>query len=133
MKDYPNPLKALKALLRFVKIFRLVKSHNQKFKDGLVDFEIETNKFADLDPEDIEKFASGTQRPLFNDLLDFLVRPKAVITVNISTYPPSPTSHDWKALGHVTPVKDQGYYCNSCWAFSVSYKIKNKYNPIYLY
>lgn len=31
----------------------------------------------------------------------------------------SPTSYDWRALGRVSPVKDQ-QSCGSCWAFAAT-------------
>lgn len=105
-----------------MRIYRLVLAHNRKYENELVDFEMAINCFADMSPEQIEKFTKGNFLPPY-DFSNFTVRPRAVITVNgnidnTATYPPGPASIDWNALGHVTPVKDQGYDCNSCWAFS---------------
>lgn len=38
-----------------------------------------------------------------------------------------PAQWDWRALGKVTPVKDQGYYCNCCWAFATIAAVESHY------
>lgn len=67
----------------------------------------------------MKKFSTGTELPPY-DFSNFTVRPKAFVQVTPDMFPPGPASIDWSAKGHVTPVKDQGYTCNCCWAFSTT-------------
>lgn len=84
-----------------------INNHNQKYADGLVDFSLAINRMADLSAAQIEQFTTGN-RNLDADF-DLKMRPRAVINVNSTMFPPGPPSIDWKAKGHVTPVKDQGF------------------------
>lgn len=86
------------------------------FENGTVDFSLAINQFADLSPQALKRITSGNQLPPY-EFSNYTVRPKNVVVINTTMFPPGPPSIDWKA--HVTPVKDQGYYCSSCWAFSV--------------
>lgn len=87
------------------------------YEAGLVDHSMALNEFADMTDEQISVFTTGNRIPEY-EFADYKVRSKAVVTVVPGMFPPGPASVDWKARGHVTPVKDQGFHCNSCWAFS---------------
>ncbi|KAJ3700060.1 hypothetical protein LUZ61_003765 [Rhynchospora tenuis] len=66
------------------------------------------NKFADLTNEEfVQQYA--TYRPQS--------RPKQSTPFKYANLTTVPTSIDWRTLGAVTPIKDQGN-CGSCWAFS---------------
>lgn len=108
----------LRALKQFIKVYKLIEDHNKKYAAGSVDFLLAINQFCDLTTEQKKKFTTGNFLPPY-EFNNFTVRPKEVITVTPTMFPTGPASVDWKARGHVTPVKDQSYYCNSCWAFSV--------------
>lgn len=78
------------------------------------------NNFADFAQEQIDAFTNGNRdEPL--DLSTYSVRPKDVVNITPADVQTGPPTKDWRPLGVVAPVKDQGFTCNSCWAFSVSF------------
>lgn len=116
-KSYKNANEELKALSRFIKNTQKIKNYNALFEAGLFESSLEINKFADFDEAQIETLTTGNVIPAM-EFDNFAVRPRGIVTVTPDMYPPAPASIDWRARGHVTAVKDQGYICNSCWAFA---------------
>jgi len=105
-KQYDSEQETIKRFAFFkenmVKAAVLNEQHNGTAKFG-------PTMFSDLSAEEFaQKYLSS------------VVNPPNVVEMNY-TRPPllgySPTL-DWVALGMVTPVKDQGQICGSCWAFT---------------
>lgn len=62
---------------------------------------------------------SATRRPL-NELCGFVIQEKSIIDANFNPCLPTrdfPVRFDWRELGGVPPIRDQGK-CGSCWAFA---------------
>jgi len=101
-----------------------VAKHNKLYEQGLVTYKLGLNKYADLLHHEFVSQLNG-----FNKSKNGLGSGESSDAV--SFVPPAnvqlPDSVDWRKLGAVTPVKDQGH-CGSCWSFSaVSGHLNGKY------
>lgn len=84
---------------------RLINQHNEKFEKGAESWNMKINQFGDLTKAEFRKVYLG--KPTLNT--------KFKSTVLESTVTP-PESIDWKKMGVVSAVQDQGK-CNSGYAF----------------
>lgn len=116
-KQYKDKNEEKERKKAYIKCRKFVKDHNEKYKNGEATFSVAENKHCDLFDSEIKSLSTGNKEPPF-DFSNFVVRGKAIGVVNSTMFPPAPPSFSWTGSNCLTPVKDQGYYCNNCWAFS---------------
>lgn len=107
-------MSSLRRKIEFIKSWNIVEKHNKRFKDALEEYDLELNFFADMSR--IERLSLSTGNVVPED--DITVIGRVIDTVTPTTFPPGPASIDWTTSNCIAPVKDQGYICNNCWAFS---------------
>lgn len=109
-REYGNKFEEYKARKNFGVALKMVEAHNS---DSTSSFKMDLNKFADKDPQKLREITTNSkpQTPM-------TMMGRAVGVLNETKFPPGPASVDWRNSGCITPVKDQSYYCNSCYAFS---------------
>lgn len=111
-KTYRSAAETLKAFKNYLKAKELIDEHNQKYDAGEVTYRLHPNKFADLSEKDLTRISSGFHREKVMSI------GRTISIISPGQLPPGRPAVDWRDTGCVTPVKDQGFFCNSCWAFS---------------
>lgn len=112
-KNYKSSSEMSKAFYKYQEAKRETEEHNQKYKRGEVSFSRTLNMFADLPRQQRLKIASGFRQPQLTSVIG-----RNVKIITAGSLPTGPFSLDWRTKGVVSPVKDQGFFCNCCWAFS---------------
>ncbi|KAJ3699301.1 hypothetical protein LUZ61_003006 [Rhynchospora tenuis] len=109
MSDYGQVYASLTEKLHRFQVFKdnFQSIESMKNQPGLT-YTVGLNKFADLtNQEFLQRYANYKTGSVSKVSTPFMY-------ANLTSIP---TSIDWRTLGAVTPIKDQGN-CGSCWAFS---------------
>lgn len=92
-----------------------IAKHNQQYEKGLKSYKLKLNKYADLLHHEFVNALNGFNRSV--NLVRGEYEPEEGATFIEPANVVIPKAVDWRTLGAVTPVKDQGH-CGSCWSFS---------------
>jgi len=111
-KKYTSPAERLARFSVFMKNVKEIEEHNKSGSS----YRKVINKFADMTNEEFNKVMNGYKNApkpgtVFADVKDVKVEDL-------------PASVDWREMGAISAVKDQGY-CGSCWAFATAETIES--------
>uniref|UniRef100_A0A8C4RRT2 Cathepsin L1-like n=1 Tax=Erpetoichthys calabaricus TaxID=27687 RepID=A0A8C4RRT2_ERPCA len=98
---------------------RKINAHNLQYKRGKTTFKLGMNQFGDLTSSEFASMLSSYSVKHVRDItLSAADLRSAASQLNL-------TSIDYRKLGYVTPVQDQGF-CGCCWAFSAAGAIEGQ-------
>jgi cathepsin L len=101
-----------------------IAKHNQLFDLGKVTFRLAENAFTDMLHHEFVNIMNGFNRTnaILKGIESKLEGATFIEPANVQI----PDSVDWRTLGAVTPIKDQGH-CGSCWSFSATGSLEGQH------
>jgi cathepsin L len=118
-KEYNSVEEEHRRMDTWVNNLATVNNHNAEAANGLRPYAMKMNKFADMTAEEYRSSMLGLKRSS--------VRNAGATPAPRLSQDDVPSSWDWRPMGIVTPVKDQGQ-CGSCWSFSAVATMEGAFN-----
>ena len=114
-KVYGSPEEATKRRLIWESNLKYIRQHNMEYELGHHTFNLKMNKYGDLTNKEFVQMLNGynatKQVSLASGQGNLFVAPENVEI---------PDSVDWRTLGYVTPIKDQGKTIHQLFAFETN-------------
>ncbi|XP_065343397.1 procathepsin L-like [Cloeon dipterum] len=106
-------------MYHFLGTLARVRKQNELYEKGESTWKAGINQFADMDDNEFKTTYLGFKT--------WFIKDNEVGATFISPHGVElPPSKDWRELGAVTPIKDQGQ-CGSCWAFSATGSLEGQH------
>jgi len=113
-KFYKSAIEDRGRMRTFFLNLKKIEDHNKLFEKGQKSYTLGMNRFGDWTHDEFKATMLNTKRAqttkFVNHAKGMFVKPAGF---------DAPDTVDWRPLGYVTDVKDQGN-CGSCWAFSTT-------------
>ncbi|XP_033740053.1 cathepsin L1-like [Pecten maximus] len=117
-KIYPTVQEEWKRFEIFKANIKTIEEHNKLYVSGQKKFFLGINQFSDMDSDEYVRWlGSSMSRESNHSRASTFLRPNNFF---------APTEIDWRTLGYVTDVKDQGQ-CGDCWAFSATGSLEGQH------
>ncbi|CRL08642.1 CLUMA_CG021355, isoform A [Clunio marinus] len=133
-KTYKNVEETEKAYKNFKFNKKIIDAGNEKFIKGEAYFHQSLNKFSDQLLHQRKRAMRGVATVTTGQSMmsgRSFGPPIKMTILKPGTFESAPLVWDWRRHNGVTPVKDQGYFCSGCWAFSGLGALESQYKKNY--
>ncbi|CAL4124704.1 unnamed protein product, partial [Meganyctiphanes norvegica] len=115
-KKYASEEEEQSRFANFLNNKKVIAEHNALYEAGEISWEVGMNLFGDMTEQEWESKYLGQVLPKERESCHYYSGSSSAVD-----------AIDWRDLGAVTPVKDQGF-CGSCWSFGATGTMEGQYH-----